>query len=502
MAGTFGSVMTGEAPTWTELRAAELVAAIGEGTTESIAYATAFAARLRHSDGTVCFPQTLDWLRQRQWPDGSWGGAVPQPSDRLVSTLAAMVALADAPDPWARDAVQAGVGYVQRQPAAWRGAPHETIAFELAVPHLLGEARERGLDLPYPEFDDLARARADKLGRVPPEAWSSQPTPLLYSLEVLAGEFDAAPAGRFLSVNGSLGHSPPATATYWAATGEPAALAYLDGLAAKSRDGGFPEVQPIATFETAWVLYLLQRAGLRPPTAWRHLATLRRQLADSGLAAIDPGFPVPDSDDSAMVFNTLLGAGYDVGHLLGSLLAFEGDEWFSTFPYERGASVSANARVLEAFSHRPAGFPVQLAKLVEYLLGERRDGAWWQDKWHASAHYATAQAVFALRRAVPPGQLAGTWRWLVDGQHDDGSWGACGGTAEETAYAVLALDALSAYRPAPSTAFAAAAASLREHVDAGAYPELWIGKGLYTPHNVVRAAVLAGYAVAAGRSAE
>jgi halimadienyl-diphosphate synthase len=487
-------------PQWTAQRADELVASLERGTTDPIAYPTAFVARLREASGGPVFPRALEWLRRRQWPDGSWGGTVPHPSDRLVSTLAAVGALAGAPEPWAPTAVRAGLAYLRAHPAAWRADTHELIAFELAVPYLLAEARERGLDLPYTEFADLARLRTDKLGRVPSEAWSNQATTLLYSLEVLGAGFDPAPAGRFLAANGSLGNSPSATAAYWAATGEPAALAYLRRLDAASPDGGFPEVYPIATFETAWVLHSLSRAGVLPSSARPHLARLRQQLGDTGVAAIDPDFPVPDSDDSAMVFNVLLDAGYDVGHLLDRLLVFEGADCFTTFPYERHASVSANARVLEALAHRPKAFPAQLAKIVTHLLTERRDGAWWQDKWHVSPYYATAAAVFALTRVVEPRALEGTRRWLLDTQHQDGSWGALAGTAEETAYAVLALDALAGDRPAPPSLFGAAHQRLRRWID-GPCPELWIGKGLYTPRTVVRAATLAGYAVAARRAA-
>ncbi|MEJ3749929.1 hypothetical protein WEI85_42545 [Actinomycetes bacterium KLBMP 9797] len=488
-----------DCPQWIAARAAELVSGLDHATTDSIAYPTAFVARLRAPDGAPLFPRALSWLRRRQWPDGSWGGAVPQASDRLVSTLAAVGALAAAPEPWAPAAVRAGLDYLRAHPAAWRDDPHELIAFELAVPHLLAEAGERGHDLPYAAFDGLTRLRADKLARVPADAWSSRPTTLLYSLEVLTGAYDPAPAGRFLARNGSLGNSPSATAAYWAATGAPAALDYLRRLDGASPDGGYPEVYPIATFETAWVLYSLSRAGVLPAVARPHLARLRHQLGDGGLAAIDPSFPVPDSDDSAMALTVLLDAGYDVGGLLKGLLVFEGADRFTTFPYERGGSVSANARVLEALAHRADAFPAALAKIVAYLLAERRDGAWWQDKWHASPYYATAAAVFALTRVLPPPALEGTRRWLLDSRHPDGSWGAGGGTAEETAYAVLALDALAGARAAPGV-FGAAHDRLRAWAGDAVFPELWIGKGLYTPRTVVRAAVLAAYAVAARRT--
>ncbi|GIG88359.1 prenyltransferase/squalene oxidase repeat-containing protein [Plantactinospora endophytica] len=508
--------MTYEEPDRLAHRATVLVDGLGDGSIRPIAYSTSFVARLHRPDGSPLFPGALDWLRRHQWPDGSWGGAVPQPPDRLVSTLAALLALAGSAEDWARQAIESATGYLWRHAADWRDAGYETIAFELAVPHLLAEARRAGLRLPYAEFGDLDRMRADKLDRIPPDALRTRPTTLLYSLEVLGDVFAPGLAGRFRSGNGSLGNSPSATAAYWAATGDPAALRYLERLVDANPDGGVPEVWPVATFETAWAVYLLNRAKLLPVTAARpHLDRLHRILGDTGLAAIDPSFPVPDSDDTAMVYNALLDTGYPVAGLLDHLLVFESESCFRTFPYERVASVSANARVYEAFAHRPDRYPGQLAKILDYLRGERQDGGWWRDKWHASAYYATAQVVFALAGPAhrsgsadgvdgwlpPPEPLADTWRWLVGGQRADGSWGEPAGTAEETAYAVLALDALDHRHPVPPQVFELAGAYLREHVDDADPPELWIGKGLYTPDAVVRAAALAACAVAVRRTA-
>lgn len=488
-------------------RAADLVAGLGPGSTQSLTYPTAFLARLRRPDGTTLFPGAGDWLRRHQHPDGSWGGAIPLAPDRLVSTLAAMLAIRDSGEEWVRPAVDAATAYLWRHGGQWRDTPYETIAFELAVPHLAAEARQRGLSLPYPELAALDRLRADKLSRVPPAALTSVPTTLLYSLEVLAGVLDPRLAESFRSANGSLGNSPSATGAYWAATGDPKALGYLERLAAGRPDGGFPEVHPIATFETAWVLYLLHRAGLLSGDtlsgdAGGHLRRLSQAVSGTGVAPIDPDFPVPDSDDSAMVHNVLRDTGYDTGTALDGLLVFEAESCFTTFPYERGASVSANARVLEALAHRPDRFAGQLAKILGYLWDERREGGWWRDKWHMSPYYATAQVTFALDAvltrpgpSLAPGDLAGTWRWLVDTQHVDGSWGADGGTAEETAYAVLALDALARHVPEPVPALDTARSYLDAHLDDDYFPELWIGKGLYTPDVVVRASVLAARAV-------
>jgi hypothetical protein len=84
--------------------------------------------------------------------------------------------------------------------------------------------------------------------------------------------------------------------------------------------------------------------------------------------------------------------------------------------------------------------------------------------------------------------------WLVHVQRSDGSWGHFDrGTAEETAYALLAL--LHYHRRfgmVDAEVLTRGAAYLWQAAeDDGAYPDLWIAKSLFAPEGVVRAAILA-----------
>lgn len=471
-----------------------IVDVLGERPVASMAYSTAWAARLANDDGTPVFPQARTWLRTHQHGDGSWGGTVPNAYDRLVSTAAAVLALRDVPDDWAARAIRDGVGYLREHATDWRGSVGEPIGFEVVAPSLVAEAQSAGL-FAMDSLTELVRLRDDKLSRVPPGALAGQPTGLLYSLEAL-GELVPLPAmAKFAAVNGSMANNPAATGALWAATKEPAALGYLHEAARSAGDGGMPEIYPINVFEPSWVLYLLGRAGVVPSGAREHVARLVKLPGATGEPiGVSEEFPVPDSDDTAMVANLSHAYGFDATPLLESLLSFETDTHFVGFAHERGAPVSANGRVIEALCQQEQRFAPQIAKARDFLLDVRHESAWWYDKWHLSAYYATAQAVFGLADIVPADTLSGTWQWLLDGQHANGSWGLAGGQPEETAYAVHSLDALAPrFGPVPAGTYRRAAAYLREHLDATDFAELWIGKGLYTPPAVVRAAVLSAY---------
>src|ERR1700732_2448191 len=81
--------------------AREVLASLQQGAISAAAYDTAFVARLRQPDDpkAMADPQTLGWLLRSQNDDGSLGPTLPIPKDKLVSTLSALVALADLPQP-------------------------------------------------------------------------------------------------------------------------------------------------------------------------------------------------------------------------------------------------------------------------------------------------------------------------------------------------------------------------------------------------------------------
>ena len=68
-----------------------------QGRLGASAYDVAWLARL--SDGaSVRWPQLTDWLLDNQWLDGSWGGTIRYYHDRILSTLAAVIALKEHSD--------------------------------------------------------------------------------------------------------------------------------------------------------------------------------------------------------------------------------------------------------------------------------------------------------------------------------------------------------------------------------------------------------------------
>jgi len=472
----------------------QLLRGLRDGAMSEVAYDTALVSALRdpRDPGRLTFPASLGWLRQHQHPDGSWGGRIPTAHDRLVSTLAAVVRLAEAPDDWARGAVRSGLAWVHDHARDWVGEPHETIAFELLVPRLVDEARGLGLPLPYADLAPVTALRDDKLRRLPPDVLYDRPTSVVHSLEFLGRGLDWERARALRGANGAYGNSPSATAHMLGGGRDPAAEAYLRRVVAVSLNGGACTVYPFEVFERNWVLYNLGLTGLRPAGRRPHLDYLHGSLRPDGVGLSREGL-VPDADDTVVALLLLRRHGYPSDP--AALLGFEGEDCFRSFPFERTASTTVNAHVLEALrdwrDDRPDGYAPQIAKVVAYLRAERRDGAYWFDKWHVSPYYATSQIALASR-GVANELVVGSVPWLLETQRPDGSWGWHAGTAEETAYALQTLLTLvPGGTGAVGPAVARGAAHLAARFDDTDYPELWIGKGLYAPFAIIRSAIIA-----------
>lgn len=130
-------------------------------------------------------------------------------------------------------------------------------------------------------------------------------------------------------------------------------------------------------------------------------------------------------------------------------------------------------------------------KIVTALKRFDENGSFWSDKWHTSPYYVSNVAIHALR-GVDDNLASSRLKWILKTQNDDGGWGYLGdSTPEETAYALESLLTWNSTveRIDPSI-MDEAARFLTDHLHDTTYVPLWISKGLYTPHNIVRAAIL------------
>ena len=476
------------------------------------AYDTAWIASIpaEHSPNAPRFPAAIRWLVDHQLADGSWGSSIPYEHDRLLCTLAAVVPLAQfGQTSGEHAALRSGIRYLQEHGTLLSPESMELVAFELLLPTLVARAQRAGVSVPI-GLDLYGPERTEKLGMIPAASLYSPGVTVVHSLEFLGDGADLAGLGRAQGPNGSIGNSPAATAFFFSRTANPAALAYLDACMASNGGQSAPVLHPCDTFEVLWSAYHLHLAGL--PTNHlideevRHL--LVQSLRDDGVS-LDPTFPIPDADDTAVALILLKALGLEVDPSV--LQRFEApDGHFYSFPFERHPSAGVNIHVLHALLTVPGYVDVspRIDDLLDYLASQQTAEGYWLDKWHISPLYATSHALAVFTQLKGPAVTCAqpmvdrARAWLRTTQNRDGSWGCFGqATAEETAYALLALAALDpdatcvSDREKRTDGLAYLNTTLdRGTLDMEMFPAMWIDKCLYTPTPIVEAVIRAARA--------
>ncbi len=501
----------------------KLLKQIGPGYMRSTAYDTAWVARLVEFDEPIGF-QALEWLRENQLPDGSWGAReLHYHHDRLICTLAAVSALAHNGDSRDRNRLsRARLGL----DTATKGLPAdtvgETIGFEMITPTLLEEARTLGIlrrqtddftKLPITIYqtngsqsvkrkadnvlDRLVRQRIAKIKKLPKGIINRDYT-VAFSTEMVGRDgTEMLDIENLQEPNGSISYSPSATAYYvlYVRRQDEAALSYLRGVAninSKIYGGGIPNVAPFDTFEPAWSLWNLSLTDILDNQLLSFCKPHIDFLGNAWKPQVGIGFTSnynsTDSDVTSVTYETLNRFGHSLD--VNAILHYQEDSYFRCYDLEANPSISANIHVLSAL--REAGFKREhptIKMLIDFLAESRFLQMFWFDKWHSSPYYPTAHAIIGGLGYIDK-MIEEAVTWVIETQNPDGSWGFYVPTAEETAYSIQALAIWKRYGgDVEIDVFMKGIDWLSEHLD-DAYQPLWIGKCLYCPELVVRSAVL------------
>jgi hypothetical protein len=477
-----------------ELRIGSLLSELGTGPDMgSIAYDTAWLARLHSDYPQRGFEAALEWVRRNQHPDGSWGSAMIHYHDRAISTLSCLVALRMLGRQEDAERARRAQAALWRLCGRLRQDAQDTIGFPLISVSLLEEASRCSCDVPseLAPPSDTIRKKLVALTQSPELLRSST---AIYSFEALSSRLPPVEMTDWYNDDGLIAASPSATVAGLGRARNERALDALRDLMARQRDGGAPNICPIDTFEIAWSLNHLRIASAispEDPAVKVKLEYLREHWSPSKGMYTSSGFTIQDADDTAVSFQMLRWGGFPVS--ADAFGYYEREDCFYTFPHEADPSISTNVHVLAALrtvdddAQRDAWIKKCLA-----MLKRHKSSNLWFDKWHVSPYYATCDAIHAIH-GLDDELIQPSVRWISRTQREDGGWGFCGtSTAEETAYA---MQALLTWRREDGDVdpeqLAAGARYLWAHIDDRDFPALWIGKGLYTPLRVVRAAVQA-----------
>jgi halimadienyl-diphosphate synthase len=451
----------------------------------------------------------LEWLRENQLADGSWGGSIPYSHDRVICTLAAMIALKKWGDQNDKRRIRKARLGLDR---AFKGISTEvaTVGFELIVPLLLEEAyhlgairrlSDRNLITFGRESDEgkrredfhavqMAKGRQMKLKAI---GSIDRNVTTAFSAEMVGDDLHLLDVNNLQETNGSVGCSPAATAFFAlnVRRGDESALNYLKDMVEKSHGYGIPDFAPFEIYEIAWALWNLSLGGVDDnlkASCKPHLDLLAKSWTSSGVSYSSEYTP-KDGDDTFLVFDTLRRYGRTVD--LDVLLKYEEADHFRCFSHELNPSVTANAHALGAL--READYEVDhpsIKKIKNFLQNSAQVNTFWADKWHSSPYYATSQVIITSAGYVEAPAISNAVEWIIDTQRGNGSWGFYRPTLEESA---LCLQALFIWQRnggnVSDETLRKGIQWLVENHDRP-YEHLWICKCLYTPPLIVRSIIL------------
>ncbi len=466
---------------------------LGTGKVDGVAYDTAWGARLAPHYPGYGFENSLEWLRQNQYEDGTWGAPLVHYHDRFISTLAAIVALRDVGQgPRDERRIKRGEDALWRLVGRLSRDDSDTVGFPILSLALTEEAAALGLDIPRSaaRFAGAYMKKVQALLDRSERNWRA--TSLAFSLEALRSQVHSQ--DEAFEANNSISVSPSATVGYLLAHHNELALSYLRAAMEDEGTGGIPALAPVDLFEISWSLnhlYLANAVSFDNPEVRRVLDHLWSAWSPDIGVGYSSYLALPEVDDTAACFTALYRAGYPVSPEVFSY--YEKEDHFCCFHNETNPSVSIHVRLLLALRHCEdyPQYEAWVQKIISTLHRLDNNGSFWWDKWHASPYYVNSASLSALHGI--DNELAQTrLKWIIRTQNDDGGWGYLGqSTPEETAYCLEALlfwDQKA--QRIDSHVLAAAANYLFKHLSDKHNVPLWIGKSLYTPRYPVRAAIL------------
>lgn len=460
------------------------------------AYDTAWLAWL--------MPTARDWLCAAQHLDGSWGAGLEYYHDRVISTLAAINALAaTSTNNHDLHRIERGIKYLERATLCLSRDPTETVGFELLAPALVKMGEGLGLNL-----DQVARAlepyeivRRQKMALIPNAVLYSPKSTAPHSLEFVGfDDLDHAAVAQLRFANGSIHNSPASTAfCEVAGAGSPAGQAYLSAIL-EYYQGTAPTFAPFELYEIAWSLLHLDLAEDLAQINQMAQPLVEKIQADWGPEGIGitREFPV-DLDNTAVAY-MLLSRLSDAPEP-AVFETYEEEDHFRCYRFERNISVDVHIHLVMALRQTP-DFPRRddmLLKAVN-VLSRYLQSDFITDKWHVSPYYSTAHAVIALN-GLADHLIEDQIYWLCHTQQADGRWtfypNFPGAAVEETSLALLALLIVQKQNGSiPHAIIKRGMEYLTQHYHHHQdLPALWVAKTVNHPLHITRSIFLATFAL-------
>jgi hypothetical protein len=472
--------------------AKDLLNNLGDGDISPSAYDTAWVARIPDKEDPTkpMFPQCLQWVKDNQLADGSWGAPnVEYYHDRIICTLSCLIALKTWTD--SIENIRKGEDYINKNLDNLQKDPRSTHGFELVFTSMVHTAQILKINLNYaaPTIQIYNALKLRKLEKIPLETLCSTKSSISYSLEFLENEkINPLDLKVHQGSDGSYGCSPGATAYILLHIDDPKAESYLRNVLKKFTNF-VPIVYPLEIFEKSWVINNFLDSNISKELEEEILPSidyLNDNWNNKGVG-LSINFSTPDLDDTAMSFRAL--NAFNIKKEISVFRSFESEDGFLCYKGEVDASPShlGNLMLAVSTSEEKELKDYFLIKANSYLLNILDEK--YSDKWNISNYYTMNRILPTLKRSK---DLSNKVQDIIlKEQKDNGSWGkGFLGTVEETAYVLPILVKLYSNNTDPVKNVILKAIKFILSNDTNTITYLWLGKCLYSPINIRKSFIL------------
>jgi hypothetical protein len=488
---------------------------LGSGITDPVAYDTAWVARIPQlkDSSKPEYPKSLQWLRDHQLRDGSWGSLYPFSSQgNTLSTLATILTFKYWNYPKDQIYIKKGIEALWRLSSFLLNEKQLFIGFELLLPTMIIEAKNYNWNLPYEIYKKYELVTNYKKKLIDDDAMIIDSIKSWwFSLEAYKGLKSDTKDNyensllKIISLNNSVCASPSASAYFLLSHRNqrkdlPEINRYLSYLY-QEYQGGISHVFPIDEFESTFSLSYLLQASISKN--YPFIKSLSNKVIDIWKNRQENGIGYSthftiDPDDTACAIYSLTLIGYSINDL-SSLTKFFNGKYFITFEGEREISISTNIHALMALCLYKNKNDINdiIEKLLQWFnleIFKYTDIISFTDKWHCSPLYPLSRGLIAFYE-LDDNLFCYFLSWISKYHHEDGGWGYFNRSSlEETAYVALAL--AYCYRINPKDKLLKidilrnGLNFINKNENLWNKDPFWIGKVLYSPTLVIKSVIL------------
>ena len=476
------------------------------GNVSGSAYATAWAARIRSKEhhGQPAFPSSLDWIRNNQKDDGSWGNKWPVSyQDAIISTLIAIIVLKQWNYYEDIEKIEKAINFVERNSIKLISIQEQDIhvGFELIFMTLIEEVKHFGLwidEKVYNHYKYKKNIKMDFIRKAKTLSHNNKYPSWLFDFEAISDIYDKNTIENIFRDSKTICTSISATCSaLYNNYNLPKCYKYIERKVSAG-NGFIADLDNLKVFDIVWSYTYLIWVGFdfdlileSERIGYRHLEYLESLIARDNTIGFGDGAPI-DPDTIASTIYVLNHFGKKVP--LDGLLKFYSKNYFITYFGETSFSLSTNINILICLKQfKDDNTICEIIRthsewLKTYIIDSDYD---FKDKWMISKYYSMTRAVFAFQD-IDDHFVDTCIDILREEQKCDGGWGGFEqSTNIETALVVICLIHYMTKRKLKSQCIYYYLRRAQNYLDNDReIVPLWIGKGLYSMTSLDKLTVL------------